>query len=245
MKYQQKPFELIGKTVYFLKEKVLVFGDMHLGYEYMLNEMGLNFPQQQIEQTFKEVEETIKTAMEMNGKLNKIVFLGDIKHYFAFNKGERNIVLNLLDLLEKYVKRDDIIMIKGNHEKFNLIKDKDFLDYYLYKDLAFIHGDIEITEVFSDKIKYILMGHLHPAITLRDPQKIRAEKYKCFLVGKYKNKNIIILPSFLPLVEGTSLNEHIDDGNCFIPEKNIKDFNVFVASENEVLDFGKLKKLSM
>src|SRR3989344_2755956 len=125
---QQKEFKFLNKCLLLPKHKILVFGDMHLGYEYMLREFGVNFPQKQIEQTFNEIEENIKQAQKIVKKLNKIVFLGDIKHYFAFNKGERNIVLNLLDLLEKYISRKDIILIKGNHEKMNIIKDKDFLD---------------------------------------------------------------------------------------------------------------------
>jgi len=240
---QQKEFKFLNKCLLLPKHKILVFGDMHLGYEYMLREFGINFPQKQIEQTFNEIEENIKQALKSVKKLNKIVFLGDIKHYFAFNKGERNIVLNLLDLLEKYISRKDIILIKGNHEKMNIIKDKDFLDYYVYKDIIFIHGDREIKELFSKNISYIIMGHLHPAINLIDNQKIRSEKYKCFLLGKYKSKEVIILPSFLPLIEGTSINEYLSDGNCFIPEKNLKTFDVFVIGEKKVLKFGKLNKL--
>ena len=85
------------------------------------------------------------------------------------------------------------------------------------------------------------MGHIHPSIRLTD--KSKSEKFKCFLVGKYKNKEIIILPSFLPIIEGTSVNEHLSNNRCFIPAKNILNFKVHVVGEKEVLDFGVLKNL--
>ena len=123
------------------------------------------------------------------------------------------------------------------------IADKKLVNYYIEENIAFIHGDIEIKRAFNKEIKTIIMGHLHPAITLRDSQNIKAEKYKCFLTGKYKSKEIIILPSFLPLVEGTSLNEHLSDNHCIIPTRNIKNFNVYIIGKEKTYNFGLLKKI--
>ena len=70
---------------------------------------------------------------------------------------------------------------------------------------------------------------------------MKEEKYKCFLVGKWKNKEIIILPSFFPLIEGSDVsieNTNLDEKFNF----NLKNFEVYIPVPDsfEVLDFGKL-----
>lgn len=240
-----REFEFINKCVFFPKQKILAVGDLHLGYEYMLKDFGVSFPQKQIEQTISELTEILSSLKERKIKLNKIVFLGDVKHYFAFNKGEKNLILKLLDELEKYVKRKNIIIIKGNHEKMNIIHDKDFLDYYIKDNIIFLHGDKELKEISNKEVKLIVMGHLHPAVSISDKQKIRSEKYKCFLVGKYKRKDFIILPSFFPLIEGTSLNQHINENACFLTISSLEKSKVFAidSQDKRVYNFGILKNL--
>jgi len=239
----QKDFEFINKCVFIPKQGILVIGDLHLGYEYMLRETGSLIPATQFSETKKDLKAVFLGLKEQKKKIKKVIFLGDVKHFFPFNKGEKNLFLNLLLLIGEYVDRENIIVLKGNHEKTAEIADKQLFDYYIEEDIAFIHGDQEFKEAFNKNISTIIMGHLHPAITLVDNQKIKAEKYKCFLIGKYKDKEIIILPSFLPLVEGTSLNEYLREGSCIIPSKDIKKFNVFIVGENNVFNFGKLNKL--
>ncbi len=242
-------FEFLNKTVYFPKHEILAIGDLHLGYEYMLRESGIHLPLEQIKNTISEIVKIINLLRLSGKKVSKVVFLGDIKHYFAFHKGERNLFLDLMQEIEKHVKRENIIVIKGNHEKLANLADKYFVDFYIQDELAFIHGDEEIKEVFdknnikSKEIKTIVMGHLHPAITITDKQGIKSEKYKCFLVGSYKNKQIIILPSFLPMIEGTSVNEFLSDSSCIIPKNKLINFNIFAIGEHKTYDFGKLKKL--
>jgi metallophosphoesterase superfamily enzyme len=92
------------------------------------------------------------------------------------------------------------------------------------------------------------MGHLHPSITLRDEMKIKNEKYKCFLQGRFKKKDFIILPSFLSLTEGVAANEMeeiMDNKFSIIPNKELDNFEVFVCQDlgEEALDFGKLESL--
>ncbi len=123
------------------------------------------------------------------------------------------------------------------------IADKKLVEHYFQNNIAFIHGDEKIEKAFDKNIQTIVMGHLHPAITIKDPQKVKKEKYKCYLTGKYKNKEIIILPSFLPTYEGTATNEYLTDSHCFIPVKSLMKFTVHAIGEKEILDFGVLKNL--
>lgn len=95
-----------------------------------------------------------------------------------------------------------------------------------------MHGNKieEIMEKLGGKIKIIIRAHWHPAISLiKDAKK---EKYKCFLVGKYKDKKMVFVPSFLPIVEGTDVREREGLGN----------FNCYVVGD-KTYDFGKVKNL--
>lgn len=73
--------------------------------------------------------------------------------------------------------------------------------------------------------------------------KIKKEKFKCYLVGKFLNKKIIILPSFFSINVGTPINflDKQEKDFSIIPKKDLKKFEVFVVGENFVYEFGKVK----
>jgi metallophosphoesterase superfamily enzyme len=91
------------------------------------------------------------------------------------------------------------------------------------------------------------MSHLHSAVILSDKENIKREKFKCFLVGNYKRKRVIILPSFFEIVEGTNVNDYEDEyGDYFsiLPKKAIVNFEVYAIGENhKFYNFGKIKDL--
>lgn len=240
----KEDYEFIEKALFFPKEKILAIGDLHLGYEIMLKEHGSLIPQTQIEQTKEDLKKIFNILEKRKIKLNKIIFLGDVKHYFSFQKFEKNLFLDIIFFLETYISRENIIAIKGNHEKMLQFGGKEFVDYFIEGDIAFTHGDIMYPELLEKRINKIVMAHLHPAVTIIDEQRIRSEKYKCFLKGKYKTKDIFILPSFFPLIEGTSINEFLGEGSCMIPSKELYNFEVFaIGEDNKIYDFGKLKEI--
>lgn len=242
-----KRYEFIGKTLFLPKEKILVIGDLHLGYEGALRSRGLEVPIRQFEEMQEELERTISNIKARYGKIEEIVFLGDIKHHFNFLATEKEEVKQLISFLRKNgIDENRIIFIRGNHEKND--KSGKYIDYYLFKDIAFVHGDRDFLEVYGKDINLVIMGHIHPTITLQDKMKVRAEKYKCFLVGRYKKKEFVIVPSFLQITEGVSLTEFIDEhGHDFsvVPDKDMKEFEVFVVSDvgEDALSFGKLRNL--
>jgi putative SbcD/Mre11-related phosphoesterase len=243
-------YEFIGKTVFFPKEGILAVGDLHLGYEKSLKSRGLELPLNQFNEMQAELEKTINNIKARYGKIQQIVFLGDIKHHFNYLASEKNEINQLINFLKKYVENENkIIFIRGNHEKNE--KSERYLDYYIFKDIAFIHGNRDFFEIFDKKINLIFMGHIHPSVTLADKMSIKKEKYKCFLSGRYRKKEIIILPSFLSITEGVSANEFSDEiarGYDFsiIPQKELENFEVYIIQEigENALDFGKLKDLN-
>src|SRR3989344_8031634 len=105
MKYQ-----LINKALYLPEIKTLVFGDLHLGYECTFREPGSFIPETQIKETKKDMEDIFKKLKKEKQEVEKVVFLGDIKHFFSYEKGEKNIILDILLFIGKYVKRENIIL---------------------------------------------------------------------------------------------------------------------------------------
>lgn len=232
-----KKYKFIGKTLFFPKEKILVIGDLHLGYDKMLNKTVMfNFTQ--IEKVLSE----LKKVLEKTGKVKKIVLLGDTKHDFSYNKNEETDIHKLFSFLTHYAKEKDIVLIKGNHEKGkNQLK-----DYYKKNNILFIHGDIEIEEMHKKEVEYIIMSHVHPSLLIRDFMGVKKEKYKCFLIGKYKGKKVIILPSFFSFNEGSSLSDCKNSKKerfGAIPFSKLSDFEVIVTENNKEYNFKKLKHL--
>jgi hypothetical protein len=145
---------------------------------------------------------------------------------------------------------DRIILVKGNHD--NIIgpiakkRDVEVVNYYKYKDICFMHGHKLHGKCF-DKSDILILGHLHPAITLSD--KYKKEKYKCFLHGFWKNKEVYVLPSFSPIGFGYDLNSIEDSRHdsefLIIKDKILENFDVVIYNnkENKEYNFGKLRKL--
>jgi hypothetical protein len=241
-----KDYLFIGKTIFFPKHGILAVGDLHLGYEYKMQQSGVLVPEAQVEEIKTELKEIFEEIKEKNFKLKKIVFIGDIKHSFSYEWKEKNYFREILNFLKNYIDDKNIILIKGNHDTIDYSFSDRLKDYFIDGELAFSHGHEAFSEIFDKKIKTIVIGHLHPSIILSDRQNIKREKYKCFLVGKFRKKEIIILPSFLATIEGTTINginDEYEDYFSIIPKKNLMGFETFVVGEKEVYDFGKIKKL--
>lgn len=224
---------IVDTALWISKEKILIINDLHWGYEESLHQKGILLPKHQL----KEIIEKMQSLLDkIHPKI--IIINGDIKHEFGrILQQEWKEVLQFFDFLSK--KSAEIIIIRGNHDP--LIKPLaekrkiEVVSEYLFGDTIIIHGD----GIIKTKARRIIIGHEHPAITIREAGK--REKYKCFLKGKWKGKELITVPSFNPLVEGTDiLKEQIL--SPFL--KNISSFEVFVVNKGEVFNFGKLKNIN-
>lgn len=229
-------FEFINKAVYFPRERILAIADLHLGFEQALNEKGVFLPRQM----HKELLKNLRGIVDKTGKLKEIIILGDLKHEFGRVLGQEwNEVLDLLDYLAENCEK--IILVKGNHdtilEPIARKKNIELVDFYIKEDNCFMHGHKMFDSCLGKSIKRIVLGHKHPAITLRKDAK--QETYKCFLVGKWENKEVIILPSMFPLTEGSDV--YIEDTNLAIPAQ-LGNFNVYALGD-EVYGLGKVKDI--
>jgi len=235
-------FEAIDRALFWKEEKLLVIGDVHLGYENYLMEHGWSFPKAQMEESFRILREIFKKT----GKVKKIILLGDVKHHFGgILYEEFEDFYKLVDFLDKYLVDDgEILITKGNHDvilepilnrrKLGHVK---LVESLKIGDVVFFHGSPKQfeklnLELYDKSVKVLVTGHYHPAIVLEEDSK--KEKYKAFLFGRLNKKNTIILPSFFPLVEGLDISN----------KKEFEEFEVFLLDgQGKVYDFGKVGKL--
>lgn len=244
-------YEFIDKTIFFPEKGILAIGDLHIGFEKMIIKSGIMVPEIQVKDILKDLEKVINKIKLGEKKLKKVIFLGDIKHYFTYERSEKFNFGKILDFLKNYVKEENIILIKGNHDKFDFVGKK-MKNYYFNDGIMFLHGHMEFVQVFEPRVKMIVMAHLHPCVIIKDKQSIKREKYRCFLTGKYKNKEIIIVPSFPNIVRGSAINQSrykiinsVLNEFSIIPLRFLKKFIVHAINDNgEIFDFGKLKNLS-
>ncbi|MEK6898421.1 MAG: metallophosphoesterase [Nanoarchaeota archaeon] len=236
----------IQKSVFFPENGILAVGDLHLGYEHSLRESGILIPETQLEDIINNLKSIIETIKKKNYELKKIVFLGDLKHYFSYEKKEKDYINKIFEFLKNYVRDSDIILIKGNHDKFDFAGKK-MKNYYFSNGIMFFHGHMSFPQILDEKVKTWVIGHLHPSVFLSDKANIKREKYKCFLTGKYNEKEVIIAPSFFGMIEGTPVNEEYYENEkefSVIPHNYLKNFEVnAINDDGEVFDFGKVKNL--
>ena len=252
--------EIINLALYF--DSVLVIADVHIGYEEVLNKQGVLLPRLQFEDMVKRMEGIFN---ELKGrKIERIVVNGDLKHEFGtISEQEWRNTLKFMDLLAKHC--NEIILIKGNHD--NILgpiarkRNVKILENYIIKPLTendnnrkttiikkilkkhaknrilITHGDkLPRKEVLAD-VSTIIIGHEHPAISLKEGP--RVESYKCFLKGKYNGKKLIVQPSFNTIIEGTDVLR-AETLSPFL-KQNLDGFEVYVV-EDKVYGFGKLRE---
>jgi uncharacterized protein len=240
---------------------ILVLGDLHIGYEEYIAEKGI-YPRVQLKEIIKKLNGIFWNLSMKGVKIKQIIILGDLKHEFGrITEIEWSETLKFLDYLDKKIvksdkkdkgdtKEDRIILVKGNHDNvLGPIAKKSnvrLVNFYKYKKICFIHGHLQNGRCFESS-EILILGHLHPAITLSDEYK--REKYKCFLVGRWRKKEVYVIPSFSPVSFGYGLNSTRDFKHdkefLVIPSKVLESFDVIIYNnkEDKKYNFGKLRAL--
>ena len=222
--------EIVDLCLYLKKEKILVIGDMHIGLEESLQKQGFFIPRFDIEEVIKKLK-NIFSKLE----IKKTILIGDIKHEFGtISDQEWRDTLKVLDFL---LEKGEVILVKGNHDTIlgpiSKKRNLEIVEKYRVNEVLFVHGD----KIIDDDAEIIVIGHEHPAVSFKSRPE---EKFKCFLIGKFKNKKLIVMPSFNFLTEGSDVTKE----KTLSPYiKNIKNFKVYVVENNEVRNFGFVKDL--
>ncbi len=217
--------------------KTLVLCDFHLGYEDELKQKGVLVPRFLYKDVIDRLEEIFA---KLPAKAETIVINGDLKHEFGrISSQEWQEVMRLIDYLERKCNR--IVLIKGNHDTIlGPIADKQnikVVDEHIIEDILITHGH----KIPLSLKETIIVGHEHPAIGLQED--VRREKYKCYLIGPYKQKKLIVQPSFNLLTEGTDV---VSQDLLSPLLTDVSDFDVFIVDEKrkEILEFGRVRELT-
>ena len=234
-----KGITAIGLALY--TQNTLILGDVHMGYEEAINKSGVLIPRRQYAETINLLEQTFAELKAYRMPVDKVIINGDLKHEFGtISETEWRNTLGIIDFLLKQCK--SIVLLKGNHDKIlGPIANKREIAVKAFEvvgDVFVCHGDYITDKAELKKAKTLIIGHEHPSVALR--QGGRIEKYKCFLVGEWQKKALIVMPSFNTVIEGSDVLKD-DLLSPFL--KDISKFEVFVSGYGEILDFGSVNKL--
>jgi len=221
-----------------LIDDALIISDLHIGYEQSLNREGIMIPRFQYKMILERLQEIIKRS-----SVGKVIVNGDLKHEFgSITRQEWKEALNFIEFLQENF--DDVILLKGNHDNFTkFIAGKTGLEVYeTYSlgDFIIMHGDKIPEDIMDIEESTIIIGHEHPCIGIRNGE--RLEKIKCFLKGNYKRKNLVVMPSFNFVSEGSDIL-HEKPLSPFLKNRSTDEFGVYGVENFEVLYFGKIKDI--
>lgn len=207
---------VIDDDIYLLPDRVmfirslcsLVVADLHLGIEYAMALKGVYLPAYQ----FREIKNILSKYLELFKPANLII-VGDLKHEFGQKTWQEH--RETLELLES-MKRKGIrlVLVRGNHDNFiRGVLERNNVDFrdpvYRINEFLFIHGHKDLpSDINLSGVKYVIMGHEHPAIMFRDDVGGR-DKFPVFLLGylpERKNVKLVVLPALSPLATGVEVN---------------------------------------
>lgn len=148
------------------KERVLVIGDLHIGWEVTLARQGIHVPSQ-----------TFKMLLRLEGLIERnhptrLIMLGDVKHSITGTELEEwHDVPEFFERVLKLVPNVQVVV--GNHDgnlepltpsKVELLPSSGTT---IWEKYGLIHGHAWPTPLILG-CDTLILGHLHPAITLRD-----------------------------------------------------------------------------
>ncbi|MCD6530269.1 metallophosphoesterase [Candidatus Bathyarchaeota archaeon] len=155
-------------------DRVIVISDLHLGWEITLNREGFHFPTQ-MKRLLKKTLTLIKIA-----KPDRVIILGDLKHTVSGVEVEEwRDIPEFLEALKKRV--SDVTVVPGNHDG-NLslllpdgVSQASATGITLWGEVGLFHGHSWPDPKLLG-CKHLVMGHIHPIISFRDPSGLRINR---------------------------------------------------------------------
>jgi uncharacterized protein len=231
----RKGVELNSLHAAFLDDEVLVVSDLHLGLEGVLQMQGAVVPRWQKGVMVPRLETLLR-----HYDPPRLVVNGDFKHNFSRNLDQE--WREAKQVLRMLRDRTAVTLVKGNHDNYLDTMagsvEVPMMPRVDTERFAIAHGH----QRFDTQGRTAVVGHEHPALTLRDSVGGRVHM-PCFLVGE----DIMALPAFSPLSPGTDVTQSVTGrGEHFTPMfqgANTEALRVWAVGEGELLDFGNLAAL--
>lgn len=220
-------------------DNYLVISDLHLGYEQSLNAEGIMVPKFQYPLIKARMEEIIERS-----NCQRIIVNGDLKHEFGrISRQEWKEALNFLEFLEEHF--EEIVLIKGNHDNFTRFiakkTDLEVHETFSLGSFRIMHGHKIPSGLTSGEGETIIIGHEHPSIGLRSGE--RLEKIKCFLKTKYNKFNLIVMPSFNFVTEGSDILQE-KPLSPFLKKNSKEKMEVIGVEDFEIFPFGDIQNIT-
>lgn len=227
---------LLEQAVFLPAERTLLIADLQLGYEQQLRALGHNILYEQAARMLSLLERLI----ERSGA-TRLVINGDLKHEFGRISGQER--RDVLGLLRRLKARVEIVLVKGNHDTMTAPLAQELglelRDSWSAGGFLAVHGHVEPDASLLQGVHTVIIGHMHPAIRLSDG--IRSERYKCFLVGKYDLRRLVVLPSFSTVVEGSDVLT-VNPNTPLLTGRGLERCEVYVLAD-EIKNFGTIARL--
>ena len=155
-------------------ERIVVIGDLHIGWEVTLGQQGIHVPSQ----TSKMLQRLICIIEQKHP--SRVVLLGDVKH--SVTRAELEEWRDVPEFFEKLVKLVPLVqVVVGNHDgnlepltpsKVELLAPSGLA---LWGRYGLLHGHAWPSPELLG-CETLIVGHLHPAVTLRDAMGYRFTK---------------------------------------------------------------------
>lgn len=219
--------ELYGDAAYFPWIDTAVVSDLHVGLERALYDEGMSMPLHERETLLEKLEDVLDYF-----EPGTLVFNGDVHHSFGGLSGAAGTIEALRDAaVDRGV---DPVFVEGNHDTM-LDQVVDSRERYGVGNVLFIHGH-EIPVDLPDAGLYVV-GHDHPAL------EVEMQKTRCYLLGPFRDAEVLMTPAFNPLVRGVVVNrmESRDFMSPFI-RGDFGEFRVAVESDDGVLEFPRIRE---
>lgn len=214
----------------------LIISDLHLGYEQALNSEGIMVPKFQYPHIISRLKK-----IRIKSSTPKIIINGDLKHEFGhISRQEWTETLKFIEFLKDNF--SEIILVKGNHDHLTpyIAQKTDLEVQQSVKIVGYLvmHGDKIPNHIPPEKT--IIIGHEHPSLGLRSGE--RVEKIKCYLQGKYLQWNLVVMPSFNFISEGSDILQ-TKPLSPFLENTSLKDMEVVGVENFEIFPFGKIENI--
>jgi DNA ligase-associated metallophosphoesterase len=175
-------------------DETLLIADAHLGYGWAMRRRGQLGPVRDREA----VEKLREVVIEMNPRV--VVFLGDLVH--APRPSSHEAIL-LSGVFEWLASRVEVILVEGNHDR-SFRRDFGHLPVAVTREwtsgsIRAVHGDrLEP----SQTALHTVLGHFHPAVSVRDPAGAKHRLPAFVFDGSYT-----VMPAFSPFAAGADLGK--------------------------------------
>jgi len=214
--------------------RTVVLGDLHIGYEAVMEQAGLHLPRIQTA-TMKEI---LLRVIERHSP-QRFVILGDLKHEFSRNLAQEwSEVRDLLGVLQE---QGEVIVVRGNHDNYlATIASQlgvEMVDQLEMGGICFVHGHLD-----NDN-RPLVMGHEHPSVRLFDSVGA-CVKIPCFV--HLPRERILVMPAFSPLASGTDFTG-MGKGGALSPilkEADMAEARAYGCSDIGLLSLGLISELT-